>query len=251
MSDDEYCGLGVVLDGSAHEDAAARWAAGWAEQSHHHLSLIEPSEPALPQTSHAHHYARRLADELRFTHPGLTVQHRKMHGGPDAAMVQVSPRCTAVAVPRPSGDRRSASARLAVPRCPLVVVTDDLSLTQTVSLIVDPRQTSYAPTAFAFAYAASCGSDLQAVLVGSEAESDPGEQVLERLAICYPSVSVATSVLSGWGGVADEVAGSQLVVVGSWVDSRGQHRIDHGFLVSDAMADVDSPVALIAHEQAA
>ncbi len=50
--------------------------------------------------------------------------------------------------------------------------------------------------------------------------------------------------------MADEVAGSQLVVVGSWTDRQGRQRIDHGFLVAQAMADVDSPVALIAHEPA-
>ena len=105
--------------------------------------------------------------------------------------------------------------------------------------------------AFAFAYAASCGSDLHAMLIGADSEQSPGEDAIRQLAICYPSVTLRTSVLPSWGGVADEVAGSQLVVVGSWTDRQGRHRIDHGFLVAQAMADVDSPVALIAHEPAA
>ena len=251
MSDDQLCGLAVVLDGSEHEVAAAHWAANWAEHSHHHLSLIEPSELVSAQTSSQRHRARRLAGELRCNHPGLTVDHRILDGGPDAVIRRVSPRCTAMAVSRPSGYRHQAAPRLAVPQCPLVVVTDEPADTQTISLLVDPRQTSYAPTAFAFAYAASCGSDLQALLIGADSEHSPGEDAIRQLAICYPSVTLRTSVLSSWGGVADEVAGSQLVVVGSWTDRQGRQRIDHGFLVAQAMADVDSPVALIAHEPAA
>jgi hypothetical protein len=251
MSDDQLCGLAVVLDGSEHEVAAAHWAANWAEHSHHHLSLIEPSELVSAQTSSQRHRTRCLADELRCTHPGLTVDHRILDGGPDAVICRVSPRCTAMAVSRPSGYRHQAAPRLAVPQCPLVVVTDEPADTQTISLLVDPRQTSYAPTAFAFAYAASCGSDLQALLIGADSEHSPGEDAIRQLAICYPSVTLRTSVLPSWGGVADEVAGSQLVVVGSWTDRQGRHRIDHGFLVAQAMADVDSPVALITHEPAA
>ena len=251
MSDEELCGLAVVLDGSEHEAAAAHWAANWAEHSHHHLSLIEPRELVSAQTSYQRHRTRCLADELRCTHPGLTVDHRILDGGPDAVICRVSPRCTAMAVSRPSGYRHQAAPRLAVPQCPLVVVTDEPADTQTISLLVDPRQTSYAPTAFAFAYAASCGSDLQALLIGADSEHSPGEDAIRQLAICYPSVTLRTSVLPSWGGVADEVAGSQLVVVGSWTDRQGRQRIDHGFLVAQAMADVDSPVALIAHEPAA
>jgi len=251
MSDDQLCGLAVVLDGSEHEAAAAHWAANWAEHSHHHLSLIEPRELVSAQTSYQRHRTRCLADELRCTHPGLTVDHRILDGGPDAVICRVSPRCTAMAVSRPSGYRHQAAPRLAVPQCPLVVVTDEPADTQTISLLVDPRQTSYAPTAFAFAYAASCGSDLQALLIGADSEHSPGEDAIRQLAICYPSVTLRTSVLPSWGGVADEVAGSQLVVVGSWTDRQGRHRIDHGFLVAQAMADVDSPVALITHEPAA
>ncbi len=251
MSDEELCGLAVVLDGSEHEAAAAHWAANWAEHSHHHLSLIEPRELVSAQTSYQRHRTRCLADELRCTHPGLTVDHRILDGGPDAVICRVSPRCTAMAVSRPSGYRHQAAPRLAVPQCPLVVVTDEPADTQTISLLVDPRQTSYAPTAFAFAYAASCGSDLQALLIGADSEHSPGEDAIRQLAICYPSVTLRTSVLPSWGGVADEVAGSQLVVVGSWTDRQGRHRIDHGFLVAQAMADVDSPVALITHEPAA
>ena len=191
-----------------------------------------------------------LAGELRCNHPGLTVDHRILDGGPDAVIRRVSPRCTAMAVSRPSGYRQ-ATRRLAAPQCPLVVVTDEPTDTRTISLLVDPRQTGYAPTAFAFAYAASCGSDLHALLIGADSEQSPGEDVIGQLAVCYPSVALQTSALPSWGGVADEVAGSQLVVVGSWTDRQGRQRIDHGFLVAQAMADVDSPVALIAHEPAA
>jgi hypothetical protein len=250
MSDDQLCGLAVVLDGSEHEVAAAHWAANWAEHSHHHLSLIEPSELVSAQTSSQRHRARRLAGELRCNHPGLTVDHRILDGGPDAVIRRVSSRCTAMAVSRPSGYRQ-ATRRLAAPQCPLVVVTDEPTDTRTISLLVDPRQTGYAPTAFAFAYAASCGSDLHALLIGADSEQSPGEDAIGQLAVCYPSVALQTSALSSWGGVADEVAGSQLVVVGSWTDRQGRQRIDHGFLVAQAMADVDSPVALIAHEPAA
>ena len=80
MSDDQLCGLAVVLDGSEHEVAAAHWAANWAEHSHHHLSLIEPSELVSAQTSSQRHRARRLAGELRCNHPGLTVDHRILDG---------------------------------------------------------------------------------------------------------------------------------------------------------------------------
>ena len=95
MSDDQLCGLAVVLDGSEHEVAAAHWAANWAEHSHHHLSLIEPSELVSAQTSSQRHRARRLAGELRCNHPGLTVDHRILDGGPDAVIRRVSPRRTA------------------------------------------------------------------------------------------------------------------------------------------------------------
>ncbi len=246
MIDDQYCGLGVVLDGTEHEGTAVRWAANWAERSHHHLTMIEPSELGTRPVAPSRQRVRLLTDELRFSHPGLTIRYRKLSGAPDAVITAAASHCTAMAVPRPSNNRRNH--RPVVPRCPLVVIADEAPQTLTVSLLIDSNQENYAPAAFAFAYAASSDSDLQAVLVGSDPKSTSGAKALEALAVCYASVALHTVMLPSWDEIAKHVTDSRLVVVGNWIDGRGLHRADEGAFLSAALAEVGSPVALIAHD---
>ncbi|MCJ0875035.1 universal stress protein [Streptomyces sp. AP-93] len=264
----------VGFDGSARSLAAARWAAREAQAAGAPLRLLHVGQawPTIqpisvefqPVLGASEHAARTvlsaLAEELRVTHQGLTVEAATAEGGPGNEIPRAAADSHAgLIVLGASGEDRHVVPRLGSTalhvagraEVPVVLVREPAERAphgRGVVVGVDPEGDYAAVLDFAYAWAAAHALPLRAVHAVHEgpARPEPLEAVVAAAGARYPRVPTECVTRPGEPAqlLLDESAEADLLVVG-----RRHHRPLHGMGPTDhAVAHhARSPVALIPH----
>ncbi|WP_327305863.1 universal stress protein [Streptomyces sp. NBC_01298] len=264
----------VGFDGSPRSVAAARWAAREALAAGAPLRLLHVGQawPTVqpismefqPVLGASEHVARTalaaLAEELRTTHRGLTVETATAEGGPGNEIPRAAAQADAgLIVLGASGEDRHVLPRLGSTalhvagraEVPVVLVRDPVARAphgRGVVVGVDPAGDHGAVLDFAYAWAARHALPLRAVHAAASgpAAPEPLEAAVAAVGARYPQVRAECVTRSGDPAklLLEEAAEADLLVVG-----RRHHRPLHGMGPTDhAVAHhAHSPVALIPH----
>lgn len=264
----------VGFDGSPRSLAAARWAAREALAAGAPLRLlhvgqawptIQPISPEFQPVLGASESAARtvlssLAEELRATHPGLTVEAATAEGGPGNEIPRAAAGSNAgLIVLGASGEERHVvpllgSTALHVAgraEVPVVLVRESVERAphgRGVVVGVDPAGDYAAVLDFAYAWAARHALPLRAVHAVQTGPAAPEllEAAVAAAGARHPQVATVCVTRSGDPAklLLEESAEADLLVVG-----RRHHRPLHGMGPTDhAVAHhAHSPVALIPH----
>lgn len=261
----------VGFDGSARSLAAARWAAREALAAGAPLRLlhvgqawptVQPISPEFQPVLGASESAARavlsaLAEELRTTHQGLTVEAATAEGGPGNEIPRAAARSGAgLIVLGASGEEHHVVPRLGSTalhvagraEVPVVLIREPAERAphgHGVVVGVDPEGDHAAVLDFAYAWAARHALPLCAVYAGP-AGPEPLEAAVSAAGARHPGVPAECVTRPGDPArlLLAESAEADLLVVG-----RRHHRPLHGMGPTDhAVAHhAHSPVALIPH----
>ncbi|MGW1770714.1 universal stress protein [Streptomyces sp. NPDC002104] len=262
------------FDGSPRSLAAARWAAREALTAGAPLRLLHVGQawptvqpismefqPVLGASEHAARTAlSALAEELRATHPGLTVETATAEGGPGNEIPRAAAETKAgLIVLGASGEDRHVVPQLGSTalhvaghaQVPVVLVREPVARAphgRGVVVGVDPAGDHGAVLDFAYAWAARHALPLRAVhaVPSGPADPEPLEAAVAAAGARHPRVAATCVTRPGDPAklLLEESDGADLLVVG-----RRHHRPLHGMGPTDHAAahHAHSPVALIPH----